>query len=165
MKEETSRPKIHKIVLTGGPCAGKTTGMSWIQNAFSKLGYKVLFVPETATELITGGVTPWGCGRNLYRDLFQGNVGPALPLYVIAYIDQYAGDPRAEVFLFPQGIPLFPGFQGRVLQRVLHVGPVPQDRPGHPEHHFRAGFDLCCEGSSVHGVLPPFFVTLHSLDG
>ena len=51
--------KIAKIVITGGPCAGKTTAMSWIQNAFTKLGYAVLFVDETATQLITGGAAPW----------------------------------------------------------------------------------------------------------
>ncbi len=51
--------KISKIVITGGPCAGKTTAMSWIQNAFAKLGYAVLFVDETATQLITGGAAPW----------------------------------------------------------------------------------------------------------
>lgn len=55
---------ISKIVITGGPCAGKTTGMSWIQNAFTERGYTVLFVPETATELIGGGVAPWTCGTN-----------------------------------------------------------------------------------------------------
>ena len=51
--------KITKIVITGGPCAGKTTAMSWIQNAFTRLGYAVLFVDETATQLITGGAAPW----------------------------------------------------------------------------------------------------------
>ena len=50
--------KITKIVITGGPCAGKTTAMSWIQNAFTEKGYMVLFVDETATQLITGGA-PW----------------------------------------------------------------------------------------------------------
>ena len=55
---------ITKIVITGGPCAGKSTAMSWIQNAFTQEGYTVLFVPETATELITGGVAPWTCGTN-----------------------------------------------------------------------------------------------------
>ena len=48
--------KLTKIVITGGPSAGKTTAMSWVQNAFSKLGYTVLFVPETATEL---SMTQW----------------------------------------------------------------------------------------------------------
>ena len=51
--------KIVKLVLTGGPCAGKTTAMSWIQSNFEKQGYKVMFIPETATELITGGLAPW----------------------------------------------------------------------------------------------------------
>lgn len=63
--EEGKVQKISKIVLTGGPCAGKSTAMSWIQNAFTERGYVVLFVPETATELITGGVAPWTCGSNL----------------------------------------------------------------------------------------------------
>ena len=57
--------EMTKIVITGGPCAGKTTAMSWIQSNFTKLGYTVLFVPETATELISGGVAPWTCGSNM----------------------------------------------------------------------------------------------------
>ena len=50
---------ITKIVVTGGPCAGKTTAMSWITNTFTKQGYAVLFIPETATSLISSGVAPW----------------------------------------------------------------------------------------------------------
>ncbi len=61
---ENNKAEISKIVITGGPCAGKSTAMSWIQNAFTQAGYIVLFVPETATELITGGVAPWTCGTN-----------------------------------------------------------------------------------------------------
>ena len=49
---------VKKIVLTGGPCAGKTTALTWINNYFSNRGYNVLFVPETATELISNGVAP-----------------------------------------------------------------------------------------------------------
>ena len=55
---------ISKIVITGGPCAGKTTAMSWIQNAFVKLGFTVLFIDETATQLITGGAAPWLSASN-----------------------------------------------------------------------------------------------------
>ena len=54
---------ITKIVITGGPCAGKTTAQSWIQNAFTERGYMVLFVSETATELISGGA-PWKFTRD-----------------------------------------------------------------------------------------------------
>ena len=69
--EEKKNIKISKIVLTGGPCAGKTTALSWINNYFSKRGYTVLFVPETATELITNGVAPWTCGTNFDYQTFQ----------------------------------------------------------------------------------------------
>lgn len=55
---------ITKIVITGGPCAGKSTAMSWIQKEFTKKGYVVLFIPETATELILGGVAPWTLDKN-----------------------------------------------------------------------------------------------------
>ena len=64
IREGEKKKSISKIVITGGPCAGKTTGMSWIQNAFTERGYTVLFIPETATELISGGVAPWTCGSN-----------------------------------------------------------------------------------------------------
>ena len=65
IREGARLVEITKIVVTGGPCAGKTTAMSWIQSNFTKLGYTVLFVPETATELITGGVAPWTCSSNV----------------------------------------------------------------------------------------------------
>lgn len=65
IKEEVNEKKIIKIVLTGGPCAGKTTAMNWIQNFFNKQGYAVLFVPETATELISNGLAPWNCITNV----------------------------------------------------------------------------------------------------
>lgn len=63
--------EITKIVITGGPCAGKTTAMSRILKDFSRKGYTVLFVPETATELITGGVAPWTCGTNAEYQVCQ----------------------------------------------------------------------------------------------
>ena len=63
--EQNKRRKIYKIVITGGPCSGKSTALSWLQNEFSKKGYLVLFVPETATEMIIGGVTPWTIDNNI----------------------------------------------------------------------------------------------------
>ena len=70
-QEKNRKVKISKIVLTGGPCAGKTTALTWINNYFSKRGYTVLFVPETATELITNGVAPWTCETNYDYQRFQ----------------------------------------------------------------------------------------------
>lgn len=64
-KDKSGEKHITKIVITGGPCAGKTTALSRIQTAFTDLGYAVVFIPETATELITGGIAPWTLESNL----------------------------------------------------------------------------------------------------
>ena len=54
-------PHITKIAVTGGPCAGKTSALGSIRKEFSGRGYKVITIPEPATELISNGVTPWEC--------------------------------------------------------------------------------------------------------
>jgi len=46
----------HKVVLTGGPCGGKTTGISYLQEKFSDMGFSVICVSETATEVFKSGV-------------------------------------------------------------------------------------------------------------
>ena len=61
IKEAENKKNIIKIVITGGPCAGKTTAMSWIQNMFTDLGYNVIFIPECATELINAGISAKTC--------------------------------------------------------------------------------------------------------
>lgn len=52
----TSKPKIQKIVLTGGPCAGKTTITQVIGRVFHD---RVVIVPESATMLFKGGFPRW----------------------------------------------------------------------------------------------------------
>lgn len=46
---------VHRICLTGGPCAGKTTALSVISDRFNSLGYRVFMVPEAATLLRRAG--------------------------------------------------------------------------------------------------------------
>lgn len=59
--------KVFKIVLTGGPCSGKTTALAILAARFSEKGYKVITVPESATTLISGfGISPME-----YRDNSQ----------------------------------------------------------------------------------------------
>ena len=47
-----------RIVLTGGPCAGKSTILSRLTQELEERGYKVVTVPEAATELILNGICP-----------------------------------------------------------------------------------------------------------
>ena len=63
--------ELYKIVLTGGPCAGKTTARSWIQNSFERLGYRVLFIPEAYTDLSRGGICEEAFARNVDFQLSQ----------------------------------------------------------------------------------------------
>ena len=56
MAEEQRKRKIWKLVLTGGPCGGKTTGQSRLSTFFENLGWKVFRVPETAPVLMSGGI-------------------------------------------------------------------------------------------------------------
>ena len=51
---------IAKIVLTGGPCAGKTTTISRIEEHLIEKGYHVLVLNECATEMIKAGIRPFG---------------------------------------------------------------------------------------------------------
>lgn len=52
--------EIHKIVITGGPCGGKTTALEVVSKIFREEGFTVLTVNETATELIKDGIKPFG---------------------------------------------------------------------------------------------------------
>lgn len=54
--------QITRIVLTGGPAAGKTTLISRVLKEFKQdEGWKVITIPETSTELISGfGIKPFG---------------------------------------------------------------------------------------------------------
>ena len=56
---------MSKIVITGGPCAGKTTLMGLLAAAFVGRGREVVLVNECATELLAQGITPDSCGSVL----------------------------------------------------------------------------------------------------
>lgn len=64
---------IGKIVLTGGPCAGKTTTISRIEEYLTEKGYHVLVLNECATEIIKGGIRPFGEGAVSVYD-FQNEI-------------------------------------------------------------------------------------------
>lgn len=61
-----SMPQITEIVLTGGPCAGKSTALTYLATHLSARGVRVLQVPEVATLFISGGL-------NDITDIAQGD--------------------------------------------------------------------------------------------
>lgn len=73
-----SDKRIHRVVLTGGPCAGKTTSINRIKSFFENIGWKAFCVPETASLLIGSGIHFYELGphtidfqENLLKTLLQ----------------------------------------------------------------------------------------------
>ena len=95
--------RVFKVVLSGGPCGGKSTSMSKIEQTLTARGYKVLIVPETATELIINGVIP---GNKLSLEKFQEFVLDKQLSKECLY-DEIAKnyDSDKVVILFDRGIP------------------------------------------------------------
>lgn len=59
--------QITKIVMTGGPAGGKTTLTTRLVKELTARGYRVLIVPEAATELMSGfGIKPFGNCVSMY---------------------------------------------------------------------------------------------------
>ena len=56
---------MRTVVITGGPCAGKTTALGALRALSERAGVPAIFVPEAATDLIIGGVAPWTCASML----------------------------------------------------------------------------------------------------
>mmetsp|Transcript_18967 Transcript_18967/g.28629 ORF Transcript_18967/g.28629 Transcript_18967/m.28629 type:complete len:545 (-) Transcript_18967:95-1729(-) len=57
-EEENSQGNhVYKIVLTGGPCAGKTTALARLSGFLSERGFRVFTVPEAATMLFVNGAS------------------------------------------------------------------------------------------------------------
>jgi len=48
--------RIIRLVITGGPCGGKSGGILMLEKELTKKGYKVIIVPEIATELDSCGI-------------------------------------------------------------------------------------------------------------
>lgn len=61
--------RIWRFVITGGPCAGKTTCLSILEQSLTQKGFKVIVVPETATELINSGITPWELTSEAFQSI------------------------------------------------------------------------------------------------
>ena len=65
--------EITKIALTGGPCAGKTTAVSYIREQLAAHGVQVIAVPEQATALMESGKTPESMGSYAFHSLLFQN--------------------------------------------------------------------------------------------
>ena len=90
------KKEITKIVITGEPCAGKSTAMSRIQSYFSELGYRVLFVSETAeqaAELDDNLIAAW-TGHPHFRVIDNATDFDGKMKHLLSEISSFLGEPE-----------------------------------------------------------------------
>ena len=61
--------KKWEFVITGGPCAGKSTVINIIKEKLSNQGCKVITVPEPASELVFSGIYPWELETSIFQSI------------------------------------------------------------------------------------------------
>lgn len=56
MRSNDKAYSVKKIVMTGGPCGGKSESLPILRDLFSRAGYYTIIVPETATSIIKNAI-------------------------------------------------------------------------------------------------------------
>ena len=94
---------MKRVVLTGGPCSGKTTTLSALQEEF---GEQILIVPEVATMLLEGGFPVPGkdvTWSELWQSAFQAAVLPLQKSFEDAFALK-CGDGDNRLLISDRGI-------------------------------------------------------------
>ena len=108
--EEKNEPpkrkkRIYKICFTGGPCAGKTTSMSYISQRVSEMNMNVCTVPEAATYLMKAGafinMVNWGEAEQVH---FQMNLMKLQMSLERAFVDLCRILPKSSLVLCDRGV-------------------------------------------------------------
>lgn len=114
---------VKKIVLTGGPCAGKTSAQKSLVEELEKIGYKVFFVQETATEILSMGVNPETLGggkKGLYlfqKAIFELQEGKESAIESMAEI--FPADKK--IVIYDRGLTDGKGFGGKeIYEKILY---------------------------------------------
>lgn len=69
-----SKHLVNRLVLTGGPCGGKTSAIPFLEEKLTALGYKVIILPEAASELVNSGIKFNDLPVNDFQDLVMKRI-------------------------------------------------------------------------------------------
>lgn len=85
----------YKVVLTGGPCGGKTESLPYLQSKLTSKGMKTIIVSETARSLLSLDYMP---GDNISYFDFQNL------LFKIQFIKEYLNEKTANIAICDRGL-------------------------------------------------------------
>ena len=108
--------KTYKIVLTGGPCGGKTDSIEFLSKKLIEQDYLVKVVDETANFLLKLGYMP---SVNISTFDFQNL------LFKIQFLNEYMSEGKSNILLCDRGL-----FDGKVyignddFQKILDLNKV-----------------------------------------
>ena len=117
-----ARPVLYRVVLTGGPCGGKTTALAEIKARLESLGFLILCMPEVATLLFGGGAPFPHDEASAFT--FQKNLLRLQLSMEDAFIDIATQSGRPTVILLDRG-----AMDGKVRVARQHT---PQQHPPTP---------------------------------
>ncbi|KAL1508542.1 hypothetical protein AB1Y20_004641 [Prymnesium parvum] len=95
-------PPLYRVVLTGGPCGGKTTALSEIKARLESLGFLVMCAPEAATLLFSNGA-PFPHDENS-GFAFQKNLLRLQIAIEEAFVDLASSSGRKAMILCDRGL-------------------------------------------------------------
>lgn len=119
---------VTKIALTGGPCGGKTTSISILEQQLTNKGYKVFVVEEMATNVINSGASPMTIGNNAFQKILAKTQLSRNEAYV-EMAENYSKEHNQDVvIIFDRGIPDSKGFMSdeeyNSLLRELNIDSI-----------------------------------------
>ena len=87
--------KSYKVVLTGGPCGGKTKSLEILKKNLKYYDLSVITISETASDLLSMGYAP-GCNISYFD--FQ-NI-----LFKIQFIKEYINEKNVDIAICDRGL-------------------------------------------------------------
>lgn len=101
MTKSVSNP--FRVVLTGGPCGGKTTSLTQLRARLESEGYAVFVVPEIPSILIGGGANLGALELKDFKQ-FETNVLSLQLAFENAFIDLARADTKPSVIIYDRGL-------------------------------------------------------------
>jgi predicted ATPase len=92
-----------RVVLTGGPCGGKTTSLTQLRSRLESEGYAVFVVPEIPSILIGGGANLGALALEDFKQ-FERNVLSLQLACENAFIDLARADTKPSVIIYDRGL-------------------------------------------------------------